>query len=872
MESTFCVNCGSASGSMVLDDEQIRHCIQQWCAPLVVQAHDLLCTICWTEAGQVVQNKSLVGRNCVLCKTELPTRTRSHQIIQLRTDTQLHVNIRNVILERLLPLQVRASQYICHPCWQRAERAAKNYSLPSTSRATTATHNTLRCVNCNIDIIRMRRHILEDNVIFQQVQQQIAPRVVTQSDYICHACHTLFSERDATEPLQDSVPSVGHLNVCIKCGRSLANSRSYTVGDEINRHILHIVQNWVQPREIQPSDLICHRCYQRAETLLPSASDTVPQHPERIILPNYLRAPDTHSRCIFPVCNSTSQQTVPYMIRVRLFSDHKYYIPRNCRICRFHLEAQQWMDLFDENINHSFTAAYIEDFCDLLKSDRNTIDFQNIEAMDDSMVHYWIGYTKQQFRDLEAALPEFRNRDVALGAYLMKLRTGDSDDRIATLMNMSRSTLSKLIFKVREIMIDHFVPQHLGLGHISRSQVAEKNLYIPNSLFGNPGSNLEDRKAIAIMDGTYIYIQKSANYSYQKDTYSLHKYRNLIKPFIIVCCDGYIIDVLGPYAATKSDADILKDEFRDPLQPLRQYFKEGDIFILDRGFRDSISLLQNLNYSVHYPLSLEPGEHQMSTQNANESRKVTLCRWVVEVVNGRFKRDFKLLRQEYFNKASKHLMADFKVAASLINRFHPLLVDREDAVDIVSVIQEKMFLNNSLADFVESNNLNKRRAQFQSISVNTDNITFFPQLQYNDLILISLGVYQIKQARSYYGEHVRQDGNYIIEVCREVDQQLLAQLEIQHSENACLLRGRIHSRHISQKTYFVYILINTSENGREAIKNYCCNCVVGRRTIGCCAHVMTIIWYLSWARYQENVNPPAQFLDNILLQNIDDIE
>ncbi|RVE50307.1 hypothetical protein evm_005142 [Chilo suppressalis] len=449
MESTFCVNCGSASGSMVLDDEQIRHCIQQWCAPLVVQVHDFLCTICWTEAGQVVEDKSLVGRNCVLCKTELQTRKRSHQIIQLRTDTQLHVNIKNIILERLLPLQVQASQYICHPCWQRAERAAKHHSLPSTSRATTATHNTLRCVNCHIDLIRMRRHILEDNVIFKQVQQQIAPRVVTRSDYICHACHTLFSERDAIDPLGDSVPSVGHLKVCIKCGRSVANSRSYTVGDEINSHILHIVQTWVQPQEIQPSDLICHRCYQRAETLLTNASEPVPKHPERITLLNYLRAPDTHSRCIFPVCNSTSQQIVPYMIRVRLFSDHKYYIPRNCRICRFHLETQPWMDLFNANINHSFTAAYIEDFCDLLKSDRNTIDFQNIEAMDDRMVHYWLGYTKQQFRDLEAALPEFRNRDVALGAYLMKLRTGDSDDRIATLMNMSRSTLSKLIFKVR---------------------------------------------------------------------------------------------------------------------------------------------------------------------------------------------------------------------------------------------------------------------------------------------------------------------------------------------------------------------------------------------------------------------------------------
>ncbi|KAF9810909.1 hypothetical protein SFRURICE_005335 [Spodoptera frugiperda] len=55
--------------------------------------------------------------------------------------------------------------------------------------------------------------------------------------------------------------------------------------------------------------------------------------------------------------------------------------------------------------------------------------------------------------------------------------------------------------------------------------------------------------------------------------------------------------------------------------------------------------------------------------------------------------------------------------------------------------------------------------------------------------------------------------------------------------------------------------------GRAAIKQFCCNCMMGRRTIGVhCAHiVLNIIWFLSWARYQENINPPAQFLDHILI-------
>lgn len=36
MECVFCVNYGSAGGSMLLEDEQILHCIQQWTAPRLV--------------------------------------------------------------------------------------------------------------------------------------------------------------------------------------------------------------------------------------------------------------------------------------------------------------------------------------------------------------------------------------------------------------------------------------------------------------------------------------------------------------------------------------------------------------------------------------------------------------------------------------------------------------------------------------------------------------------------------------------------------------------------------------------------------------------------------------------------------------------
>lgn len=161
------------------------------------------------------------------------------------------------------------------------------------------------------------------------------------------------------------------------------------------------------------------------------------------------------------------------------------------------------------------------------------------------------------------------------------------------------------------------------------------------------------------------------------------------------------------------------------------------------------------------------------------------------------------------------------------------------------------------------NNVNRRRAQFQSIDISRDNVSEFPNLTYSELILVSLGPYQIKQARSYYGEYVRENDSYVIEVCRELD--IALQQELSTSDSTWMLRGKIKSRHISTRIYFVYILFDSSLSGRDAIIQYYCTCIVGKRTVGCCAHTMSIIWYLGWARHQGSQLPPAQFLDTILL-------
>ncbi|XP_028165896.1 uncharacterized protein LOC114356746 [Ostrinia furnacalis] len=491
-------------------------------------------------------------------------------------------------------------------------------------------------------------------------------------------------------------------------------------------------------------------------------------------------------------------------------------------------------------------------------------DFSNVRMMAPHLCHYWLGMSPDQFYELLNCIPNLSqqvpNAAIALSVYLVKLRTGDSNERLVTLFNKPRSTLERWMTKTRNSLINDFVPFQLGFNHMSIQDVASRNKIIPEGLFSNPDLPADVKPAIVICDATYVFVQSSSNYLFQKQTYSLQKLDNLVKPFLIVCCDGHILECLGPYKATTNDATITSINLNDEESCIRSFFRRGDIFLLDRGFRDVINELQGHGFVTHMPESLLENEHQLTTQQANRSRFVTMCRWVVEVVNGRIKRDFRLFRHVFNNRAAMHLKDDFKIGCALLNKFHVAIDDPPEALEYVAIAKNRLFLENHLASYVENENLNRRRAIFQTIDGNHPHLVRFPKLLITDLKRFALGTYQLKQARSYYGEHVRHSGIYSVEINNEIDDDIPLILGL----NNYLLRGRIKSRHVSSRTYYTYLLISKDiavANSLEAITGYCCSCLVGKRTVGCCAHIMTVVWFLSWARYND-IAAPAPYLDD----------
>ncbi|CAF4644902.1 unnamed protein product, partial [Didymodactylos carnosus] len=103
---------------------------------------------------------------------------------------------------------------------------------------------------------------------------------------------------------------------------------------------------------------------------------------------------------------------------------------------------------------------------------------------------------------------------------------------------------------------------------------------------------------------------------------------------------------------------------------------------------------------------------------------------------------------------------------------------------------------------------------------------------------ITIGVFQIKQAKSYSTEHINEDGQYEILVS---------------TDNSNLLRANIQSKQSNRKNYNVIV-----EYNRKTVTGYCCECPNGNRTVGCCSHVASIMWYLGIARYDtKKLNTPS---------------
>lgn len=412
---------------------------------------------------------------------------------------------------------------------------------------------------------------------------------------------------------------------------------------------------------------------------------------------------------------------------------------------------------------------------------------------------------------------------------LVKLRTGLSLAVLATLFGVKKSTCSKAIHLARVSLMSNFVPKYLGLPHIDRNKVIEDHTTdFARVLFADSQRDV----AIAVADGTYVYIEKSGDYSFQRRSYSVHKGRPLLKPMMLVATDGYILTVLGPYLADgkNSDAKITEHMLKSNSEDIRNWFNEGDVLIVDRGFRDVTDFLNDCGINTEMPHFLKKAEKQHSTEEANESRLVTKVRWVVESANGRIKQ-WKALSNVLPNSQIPFAGDYVRIVCSLCNAFRPPLVTslESDAV-MAKRMMDLAKSPNKLQQKVTDNKWDKKRTIWKSMDASE--MPDFPELNEEELRDLTMGVYQIRQAKSYTKEHQTDDGKYEILV---------------NKEQEGVLKSQIRSRHTSSKTYNLWIEYST---GLSPITGWFCTCKSGARVVGCCAHIASVLWFLGFERHQ----------------------
>lgn len=325
-----------------------------------------------------------------------------------------------------------------------------------------------------------------------------------------------------------------------------------------------------------------------------------------------------------------------------------------------------------------------------------------------------------------------------------------------------------------------------------------------------------------------------------------------MKPILVTAPDGYILDIHGPYFADgrNNDASALISELQRDADGLQQWLQAGDIIICDRGYRDAVPVLEEIGINCKIPASIQRGENQLTTEEANETRLITKTRWIIEARNGHIKSIFKFFNHTISINHVVHIGDFYRIAGAIINKYKETISMNNATPAVARAMRAEAEMPNLVKTRVLQNNLQQIRGRW--VHLNGNHIQDFPVLDLEYLRNLTLGVYQIGLAPSYIQDNFEIEGASVFEVD-------------ERNEEPGFLRCRISSRYrnaVKHQLWIMYIPVNCDQNVEdnipERISAYYCTCKCGSRTLGCCSHVCSVLWYLGYARHNNNnINYPS---------------
>lgn len=560
--------------------------------------------------------------------------------------------------------------------------------------------------------------------------------------------------------------------------------------------------------------------------------------------------------------------------RVKIFILRNIYAPPSVRSCPHHLDQNGFVQrlLLDglEFVNRPYRlpGPELNNLLQVMRREARPDEpnFNDENSFTDDEFRCVTSISKAQFDDMYRYC-EGNNENENHGrrvhrkdllTFLCKLRQGLSDEFLKLIFKYSsRQAVSLAISTVRRCLMVQFVPENIGLNAINRQQYIEQHVTeLANRLYNQ---NPELPVAIAYLDATYSYIPKSSNFRALRHSYSLHKGRHLVKPALIVAPDGYILDIQGPYFSdsANNDAAILQNEYENNINGIREWFENGDIFIFDRGYRDVLPYFENLGIRCKMPALLPRGQRQLDTEEANDCRLITKTRWLVEARNGHIKSMFKFFNDSIPMDHASHLGDFYRIAGAIINRYKDRIQMQEADGELAETMLRRAREPNVVQTRVENDHLERRNGGW--VRLNENHAPNFPRLDIDYLKEITMGIYQINLSPSYIQDKLQREGTETFEFDERFDE-------------PGLMRVRLYSRFRNAAKYQLFIAFRADDDPDERaaeheplIFGYYCTCKSGARTLGSCAHVASVLWFLGHARHQPHTRyPTTVLLDNVV--------
>ncbi|GBO36022.1 hypothetical protein AVEN_95874-1 [Araneus ventricosus] len=279
----------------------------------------------------------------------------------------------------------------------------------------------------------------------------------------------------------------------------------------------------------------------------------------------------------------------------------------------------------------------------------------------DTQMKALTGFTKERFscvysflnveEDLQTG--NFCKRPVDIFfLFLVKLRTGISNEFLSVLFEISDSTVSRYFTFVTTVLYEK-----LKLLHIfpSKSKVVES---MPRQFYS------ENRDCRVIVDCTEFPIQKPNSPAEQQMTFSFYKNTNTLKGMIGIMPSGTISFISPLYCGSISDKELfIKSQLMDLLEP-------NDVVMADKGFQIEQEL-QKISCKLKCPKFLKDCI-QFDASDRIENCKISNVRVTVERAISRIK-IYKYFEGPIPYTSLHNINSIFFITCMLCNFHNPLI-------------------------------------------------------------------------------------------------------------------------------------------------------------------------------------------------------